>query len=100
MHQRNHDYKAVIYTAANIFQRLDILARDVIELEKQYVCTYKAYAKSRTSTVCVALSLDQHSYSISVQFHYIYSYPRCLLYCIVRQLGNVLMKTLILLNII
>ena len=51
MHQRNHGCKAIIYTAANIFQRLDILARDVIELEKQYVCTYKAYPKSRTSTL-------------------------------------------------
>ena len=55
MHQRNHDCKAVIYTAANIFQRLDILARDVIEHEKQYVCTYKAYPKSRTSIIMMII---------------------------------------------
>ena len=64
------------------FQRLYILAKDVIELEKQYVCTFKASLKSRTSTLYVVLSLDQSSCSTSVQFHYHYSDPRCLFHCI------------------
>ena len=66
IHQGDHECKGALYIAAYIFQRLYILAKDVIELEKQYVCTFKAFLKSRTSTLYVVLSLDRPSCSISV----------------------------------
>jgi len=77
----NQDVEAAILTATDIFQRLNLLARDVMELHKYYSCRVENPSKTSTVVLHVTISLGV-SLSIGIRFTYDLSNEKTILYSI------------------
>ena len=72
------EHEMGILTMSDVFQRLNLMALDVLELQKYYTCRLEAPSKSKTVILHVAISLGQLC-SIGIRFTYDLSNQRSMI---------------------
>ena len=80
-HRFDLEHEMGILTMSDVFERLALLAKDIIAVQEDHLCQLERGLKEHSVVIRVTISLGQSS-SVGIRFTYDLSNERCIIYCI------------------